>query len=53
MHLNRYISKISLIEHWFCHVQPHNQPYGQNVRITFQVKSQGHRLIFLQTVGCR
>ena len=31
-------------EHGFCHEQPHNQHWGQDVRITFQVKSQGHRV---------
>ena len=33
-----------VVKHGFCHVQSHNQPCGQNVRITFQVKGQGHRV---------
>ena len=36
--------KILVIEHWFCHVKPHDQPWGQNVRITFQVNCKGHRI---------
>ena len=26
----------------FYHVQPHDQPWGQNLTITFHLKSQGH-----------
>ena len=35
MHFSHYMyPKMLVIEHRFCHVQPHNQPWGQNVRVT-------------------
>ena len=30
-----------------CHVKPNDQPWGQNVRITFQVNCKGQRIINL------
>ena len=44
MRFNQHMSKNVRSRELVCHEQPHNQPWGQNVRITFQIKSQGHRV---------
>ena len=44
MHFNQHnVQKYFAIEHSFYHVEPQNQPLGQKVSITFQVKGQGFR----------
>ena len=48
-----HIAKILVVEHWFHHVQPHDQPWGQNLSITFQVKGQGQRAHKLEALSYR